>query len=139
DRCFRSREEVTGTHEPGRAGLKRRPTMGRPCRLAEAQWTMLAGILSRGAVAAGFGTERWTLSRIAHVVERELGVQYPPRSLGRVLRAHGWSPQRPAPRARAERGPTNPRPAHPSHGAPRARGTRRSSRRGSSATGRASS
>jgi transposase len=84
----------------GRAGLKRRPKTGRPCRLDEDQWTMLAGMLARGALAAGFDTERWTLPRIALVVERELGIQYHCRSLGRVLRAHGWSPPRPATQAR---------------------------------------
>lgn len=84
----------------GRAALHQRPKTGRPCRLDAAQWEQLAGLLARGAVAAGFDTERWTLRRIAVVVERELGLRYHFRSLGRVLRAHGWSPQRPATRAR---------------------------------------
>jgi transposase len=53
-------------------------------------------------MAAGFDTDRWTLQRIGRVVERELGVPYHFHSLGRVLRAHGWSPQRLATRA-AER------------------------------------
>ena len=56
--------------------------------------------LRRGAVAAGFETERWTLRRIAAVVERTFGVRYHFRSLGRALRARGWSPQQRIPRAR---------------------------------------
>lgn len=83
----------------GREGLRERPKTGRPTRLSEAQWRRLAARLARGAVAAGFDTERWTLRRIATVAEREVGVRYHFRSLGRVLRAHGWSPQRPATRA----------------------------------------
>lgn len=83
----------------GTTALRRQPKTGRPCQLDAAQWEQLAGLLARGAMAAGFDTERWTLRRIAAVVERELGVPYHFRSLGRVLRAHGWSPQRPATRA----------------------------------------
>lgn len=85
--------------QEGRAGLRRRLKTGRPRALAPAQWGQLAAVLARGAVRAGFDTERWTLRRVAVVVERELGVTYHFRSLGRVLRAHGWSPQRPATRA----------------------------------------
>lgn len=86
----------------GRAGLKRRPHTGRPRKLSADAWGPLAGILARGASAAGFDTERWTLRRIAIVVRRECGIAYHYRSLGRVLRAHGWTPQRPPTRA-AER------------------------------------
>lgn len=83
----------------GRASLRRRPKTGRPALLTPTEWERLTVILARGAVAAGFDTERWTLRRIAVVVERALGVTCHFRSLGRVLRAHGWSPQRPATRA----------------------------------------
>lgn len=83
----------------GRAGLKRRPHTGRPPKLKPAQWHRLTRILARGATAAGFDTERWTLRRIAAVTEQQLRVRYHFRSLSRVLRAHGWSPQRPVTRA----------------------------------------
>ncbi|WP_262272535.1 helix-turn-helix domain-containing protein [Microvirga yunnanensis] len=51
-------------------------------------------------MAAGFATERWTLARIAALIEREFGVHYHPRSLERPLKAHGFSVQRPATRAK---------------------------------------
>jgi putative transposase len=51
-------------------------------------------------MAAGFATERWTLKRIAALIEREFGVSYHPRYLERPLKAHGFSVQRPATRAR---------------------------------------
>jgi transposase len=85
--------------ETGRAGLKRRPHTGRPPKLTRWQWQRLARILANGATAAGFDTERWTLRRIAVVAEARVRVRYHARSLSRVLRAHGWSPQRPTTRA----------------------------------------
>ncbi len=51
-------------------------------------------------MAAGFATERWTLKRIAALIEREFGVSYHPRYLERPLKAHGFSVQRPATRAK---------------------------------------
>lgn len=83
----------------GRAGLKRRPHTGRRPQLTAAQCERLTRILADGATAAGFDTERWTLRRIATVVEQQFAVTYHFRSLSRVLRAHGWSPQRPTTRA----------------------------------------
>ena len=60
----------------------------------------MSRLLDRGAIAAGFATERWTLNRIAAVIEREFGVHYHPRYLERPLKAHGFSVQRPATRAK---------------------------------------
>jgi transposase len=84
----------------GLRALRRRRVPGRPSHLTPAQWRQLFHVLRRGAVVAGFETERWTLRRIAAVVERTCGVRYHFRALGRALRARGWSPQRPVPRAR---------------------------------------
>jgi transposase len=84
--------------------LKAKPVPGRPARLADKQWQALLKLLSKGALAAGFETDRWTLPRIRAVVCRHFGAEYHPRSLGRQLRALGWSRQVPAPQAR-ERDP----------------------------------
>jgi transposase len=84
----------------GMARLAARPKSGRPPRLSAAQWRRLAKLIERGARAAGFDTERWTLRRIAAVIERAFGVRYHPRYLERPLKAHGFSVQRPATRAR---------------------------------------
>jgi transposase len=81
-----------------RLGARRKS--GRPARLTAAQWTRLGRLLERGAVAAGFDTERWTLRRIAAVVRREFGVRYHPRYLERPLKAHGFTPHHPATQAR---------------------------------------
>ena len=86
--------------EEGPRGLEARSIPGRLPRLDEKAWARLGRFLDRGAVAAGFATERWTLQRIAAVIEREFGVHYHPRYLERPLKAHGFSVQRPATRAK---------------------------------------
>jgi transposase len=86
--------------QEGPRGLEARPTPGRLPRLDEKAWARLGRLLDRGAVAAGFATERWTLQRIAALIEREFGVHYHPRYLERPLKAHGFSVQRPATRAK---------------------------------------
>ena len=86
--------------QDGQRGLEARPIPGRSPRLDEKAWVRLGRLLDRGAVAAGFATERWTLKRIAALIECEFGVRYHPRYLERPLRAHGFSVQRPATRAR---------------------------------------
>jgi transposase len=86
--------------QEGRRGLRARPRTGRPARLDAPGWERLGRLLARGAVAAGFETERWTLRRIAALVRREFGVDYHPRYLERPLKALGFSVQRPATRAR---------------------------------------
>jgi transposase len=86
--------------QEGLRGLAARPNLGPPPRLDEQAWTRLGRLLDRGALAAGFATERWTLGRIAVLIEREFGVRYHPRYLERPLKAHGFSVQRPATRAR---------------------------------------
>jgi transposase len=84
----------------GVRGLRRRRAPGGVARLTPAQWRQLRRILRGGAGRAGFATERWTLARIALVIGRTFGVHYHPRSLGRALRAHDWTPQVPVARAR---------------------------------------
>lgn len=84
----------------GLRGLRRRKPAGRASHLTVEQWRHVLRLLRSGAVAAGFETERWTQRRIATLIERQFGVRYHFRSLGRALRARGWSPQQPIARAR---------------------------------------
>jgi len=86
--------------EQGRRGLRARPRTGRPSRLDGRAWARLGRLLTSGAAAAGFGTERWTLKRIAVLIRREFGVRYHFRYPERPLRAYGFTVQRPATRAR---------------------------------------
>ena len=58
-----------------------------------------AAALDRGALACGFETDRWTLRRVADLIQREFNITYHPHYLNRLLASLGFSPQKPLPRA----------------------------------------
>lgn len=84
----------------GWEALRAKPHPGRTPKLTAAQKEELERILLKGAQAAGFPTDLWTLERVALVIEREFGVRYHPRYVWYILTAMGWSPQKPERRAR---------------------------------------
>lgn len=84
----------------GRAGLRARPASGRPSKLTAAQRRQLARFVVAGAEAAGYRTSLWTCRRIVDLVRHHFKVVYHPDHVGRLLRACGFSPQRPQPRAK---------------------------------------
>jgi putative transposase len=75
--------------------LRARKSPGRPSKLTPQQQHVLLRKLKRGARAAGFPTERWTLWRIGRLIEREFGVSYHPNYLNRLLNTLDWSIQVP--------------------------------------------
>lgn len=83
----------------GGAALKAKPTPGRPSKLNEGRRKQLERWLLKGAQAAGFASDLWTCPRVAELIAQRLGVEYHARHVPRVLRALGWTPQRPARRA----------------------------------------
>jgi transposase len=87
-------------HQGDLGSLKNRPRRGRPPRLTAAQWQHVLALLTQGAQAAGFDTERWTLRRIRVLILVVFGVDYHAHYLARRLRTLGWSPQQPAVYAR---------------------------------------
>ena len=86
--------------EAGEAALSDRPRPGRKPKLRAEQQARMPELLGRGATAWGFVGERWTRERVAEVVRREFGVGYHPAHISRLLRAWGFSLQKPARRAR---------------------------------------
>lgn len=90
-----ARQLATG----GRAALKRAPCTGRPPQLSPADLTRIERGLTRGPEALGYRTGLWTAWRVADLIERECGVKYSTVHAWRILRAVGWTPQRPAGRA----------------------------------------
>jgi len=60
----------------GLRALQRRKASGRPGRLTPAEKQSLLRRLKRGALAAGFATERWTMARVRQFIEHEFGVHY---------------------------------------------------------------
>jgi transposase len=83
-----------------RKGLRGRPTPGRPPRLSAAQQETLKRHLLRGARAAGYPTELWTLKRIATLIASQFGVRYSLVGTWKLLREGlEWSWQKPERRA----------------------------------------
>ncbi len=83
----------------GDAALRVRQSPGRPRRLSEPQRRRLVKKLLRGALANGYGTDLWTTSRVAALIEQTFGVRYNRDHVGRLLHGLGWSHQKPARRA----------------------------------------
>ena len=84
----------------GRQGLKAAGRLGRKPRLERPQLARVDTALRHGAPAAGFPTDVWTVPRVAQLITRVTGEQFHPSHVWRLLRALGWSVQRPARQAR---------------------------------------
>lgn len=84
----------------GAAALRAAGRAGRKPKVNAAQLRQVEAALRQGARANGFGTDLWTLPRVAAVIERVTGVRYHPGHVWRLLGTLGWSLQRPARRAR---------------------------------------
>ena len=83
----------------GMAGLRPRPAPGRPARLSPSQKQRVIRLLVKGALAAGYSTDLWTLERIGRVIEKQYHVTYHPAHVWKLMRALGWSCQKPERRA----------------------------------------
>jgi transposase len=99
-----SRQSVTRWYRQWRSGgiaaLKGAGRAGRMPRLNAEQLRQVDWALRQGARTQGFGTDLWTLPRVAQVIKRVSGVHYHPGHVWRVLRQMGWTLQRPARKAR---------------------------------------
>src|SRR5512132_1440873 len=91
----------------GAAGM-RTARQGKPVQLGPAQLAKVRRVLDRGAVAAGFDNDLWTLARVAEVIERVTGVAHHPGHVWRILKAMRWSRQRPARKAVERDRPRSP-------------------------------
>ena len=85
--------------EGGAAALAVRIPPGPAPRLTAEQQAQLPALLAYGAEAFGFLGDVWTTKRVAAVIRREFGVRYHPAHVSRLLRACGWSVQKPGFRA----------------------------------------
>ena len=79
--------------------LSRRHASGQPPKLNPIRQQQLKRIILRGAQAAGFASERWTLKRICQVIEKQFGVTYHISSVARIMKGMGLTPQQPLARA----------------------------------------
>lgn len=104
-RCLKvSPQSAHRWHEAWREGgvraLQAADRSGRPALLTPAQLREVERALLKGPLAQGYGTELWTCARVGEVIERLTGVRYHPGHVWKLLRAMGWSLQRPARRAK---------------------------------------
>jgi transposase len=72
---------------------------GSDCRLSADQQKQLGEILDEGPVHHGWDDARWTLTRVAEVIERRFGVSYTLRGVSYLLHRIGYSQQVPTRRA----------------------------------------
>jgi transposase len=76
-----------------------RSSPGRPPKLTSQQRRRLIKLLLKGSMAHGHPTQLWTCARIAGLIRKEFGVHYHRDHIGRLMRALGWSCQKPQARA----------------------------------------
>jgi putative transposase len=82
--------------------LRAKPAYRSAPRLTAKQWDQLKRVLLKGAIAAGFSSEHWTLPRIQQLVKQRWGVKYSCGWLSIRLRQLSLSVQRPTTVARAK-------------------------------------
>jgi transposase len=78
----------------GAQALALHKASGRPPKLSAANRQGLVEKLKAGAIAAGFPTEQWTQARVRQVIQRDLGVDFHPNAISRLLDGLGWSVQK---------------------------------------------
>lgn len=86
--------------ELGKQGLRSTGSPGVVPRLSPRQKAQLARDLVKGPLAHGFKTELWTLERIAQHIKRRFGVGFSTGHIWYVLRALGFTAQKPTTQAR---------------------------------------
>ncbi|MFG1916777.1 winged helix-turn-helix domain-containing protein [Micromonospora sp. NPDC048898] len=77
---------------------------GSDCKLSADQQEELAEMLDDGPLAHGWEDARWTLARVAEVIDRRFAVNYTLRGVSYLLHRMGYSQQVPTRRA-VERDP----------------------------------
>ena len=81
--------------EGGIDALRAVPGPGRPAKLDEVQLSQVRAALVQSPTEHGFGTELWTLKRVARLIERMRGVRFGQTQVWRILGSLGFSPQKP--------------------------------------------
>lgn len=77
---------------------------GMACKLTAGQQQQLAAALDMGPAAQGWADQRWTLARVAELIESMFAVSYTLRGVSYLLHRMGYTVQVPARRA-VERDP----------------------------------
>ena len=83
----------------GEAGLHARPRPGAIPKLTAEEKAQLPALLAQGATRYGFRGEFWTCKRVREVIRREFQVVYHKDHVRKLLKACGWTWQKPLMRA----------------------------------------
>jgi len=86
--------------EGGAPALRRKSPGGPRPKLSPEQLQQLEHELLNGPRRQGYATDLWTLQRITRLIKKLFGVSYHPGHVFKILRAMGWSCQKPARRAK---------------------------------------
>jgi transposase len=76
---------LKSARQGGVNALRRHPAPGRRSALTREQLEQIPVLLARGAKAFGFENNRWTLHRVAAVLNQVFGVSYHPSHVSRLL------------------------------------------------------
>jgi transposase len=91
---------MTQYRSEGKAALKKSGRAGRKPRLTGGDCERLKKLLILGPEALGYETPLWTCPRVAHLIQQEFSISYHAGHVWKILVGLGWSPQRPAGKAR---------------------------------------
>lgn len=81
--------------QAGFEGLLTKPRAGRPAELSEEELLLLEDLVDVGARASGFPNDLWDARRGAAVIRSHFGVSHHPHHVAQLLRARGFSVQKP--------------------------------------------
>ena len=90
----------TTWRKEGKEGLRGADHPGPKSKLTAEKVSTVKHILLKGAGAAGYATEMWTLPRIAEMIKKSTRISYHPGYVWRVVRALGFTCQKPETRYR---------------------------------------
>lgn len=80
----------------GLAALARKHGTGQFCELTKEQLDELKGIILKGALAAGYPTDRWTSRIVADLIRKKWNISYCRSNVRYILNRLGLSYQKPA-------------------------------------------
>jgi len=86
-------------NQGGKKALKSKGKRGVHPRMTVSQKRQLLKELLRGAQSHGYSSELWTQERIAELCRKKFQVSYHFNHIGKLLKALGWSWQKPTGRA----------------------------------------
>jgi putative transposase len=77
----------------GAGALACKGPAGQTCRLSPQQLQRLESELAAGPGAHGWADQRWTLDRVAELINKLFATRYTQRGVSLLLHRLGWSPQ----------------------------------------------